>query len=162
MLLLPHITLFFHFFLLLLNRQPFLRHFFDDGSGFCQIIFGQDIALGRHILCAILFFGVVIACGVFMRVAVRFHMCFFLDIGGVALEGRSKLLHHLFHLAPDAEAFLAGLRHHPLRVLLFLRGVGGTFEPSLQMLFLMISPWYVCRWLPVLPERCGFSFVDES
>jgi hypothetical protein len=47
-------------------------------------------------------------------------------------------------------------------VLLFLRGVGGTFEPSLQMLFLMISPWYVCRWLPVLPERWGFSFVDES
>ena len=89
-------------------------------------------------------------------------MCFFLHIGGVALEGRSKLLDRFLHFTTDTATLFTGLRHHPLRMLLLLHNPKPTFEPSLQILFRMTSPWYVERWLTGLPERRAFSFVDES
>lgn len=65
-----------------------------------------------------------------MHVAVRVVVEFLLHIGGVALEGCSKLLDDLLHLRAYAVALLAGLCDYPMRVfvLVFLHGGGVTLE----------------------------------
>lgn len=109
------------FYLILLHffSQFFLSNFFDDGSSFCQI-FIDDIALDSDILCAAFFLGWLCLCSTLMCVAVGVVVDFLLHIGGVALEGGSKLLDDLLHFGAYAVALLAGLGDNSMRVFFFV------------------------------------------
>ncbi len=63
-----------------------------------------------------------------------------LHVGTVAFEGCSELFDDLLHFGANTMAFVAGLCDNSLRMLFLLDEWRVTFG-SLQMLFLIISPW---------------------
>jgi len=127
----------------------FVNCFLNHGSHFCILNWGAGFNLSAVFL------------------LLRDCMCkfradgwniFFLHVGTGAFERHSKLFDYLFHIIPNARALLAGLSMHTLVVFIFLT-IGKSTLISLQILFRMISPWYVVRWLPLeLAGRCGLPF----